>query len=88
MSTTEITLEEADAIARKIGEGFYPHPSDRRKFFRLATMGGEMKRFDFDCGPDTEYHPELHVAVHPWMLPQGYTPQGYWSALKTNLAAK
>lgn len=88
MSTTEITLAEADAIARKLGEGMYPHPGDRTKFFRIATMDGEVKRFDFDCGEGTEYHPDLQVAVHPWMMPRDYTPQGYYASFRDGLAAK
>ena len=84
MPITEAPVTDAEAHAyahaKSQGPGFYPHPTDPRKFFRLVKFDGkdEMDRFDFEVGPGTMYHPELQTAVHPWQMPPGYTPEGYY----------
>ncbi|MFD3745797.1 chitin binding peritrophin-A domain-containing protein [Nocardia sp. NPDC058633] len=52
-------------------DGMYPHPDDLTKMYRII----DGKRHDFQCGPNTYYHPELEACVHAWQMPEGLRDQ-------------
>lgn len=51
-------------------EGYFPHESDFKKFYRCYEQDGIMHRADFDCGPGTVYDTDLPPGHcnHPWAL--------------------
>lgn len=52
-------------------EGFFPNEGDCTRFYRCVDSDGSFTKFDFQCGPNTMYHPDLMTCVHPWQMPPG-----------------
>ncbi|KAF4519953.1 hypothetical protein B566_EDAN005452, partial [Ephemera danica] len=64
-STTTQSSQSSSDSGECTSEGFFPHKSDCKKFYRCVDNGkGGLTKYDFDCAEGTVFDPEINVCNH------------------------